>query len=391
MRCQFLKHGLAIDYNRLVRPCCSFHGDQAWRDQNQLHQANLVTWHNRDQIQNLQQTLTNDQWPNECGVCKSIESEGRGDSMRLNAESSYSHYQADDITLELRPGNVCNFACQTCWPEASSRVTDFYRRAGIDVTADWTAGDGHSITITQGRHALDLDKIGSVLPRVKDIVLLGGEPFYDPDCRRILAWLIEQKCTANLLIFTNGSCIDRGMIENYQGHITLIFSLDAMGQDAEYIRFGTRWADIYDNYNYCRNLDNISTRVNITASTYNFHLIGKLIEWLADDWPEVVSFGIASTVNNTWFMDESVLPLLSRAWVVQELETSMRYLDTADIEHYQRLNAQNALGSICDRLRQMPFDAVKYDKFVDFVGAMDRVKHTDFKASMPALAAMLDY
>jgi hypothetical protein len=120
-------------------------------------------------------------------------------------------------------------------------------------------------------------------------------------------------------------------------------------------------------------------------------LIGKLLEWLADDWPEVVSFGIASTVNNTWFMDESVLPLLSRAWVVQELETSIRYLDTADIEHYQRLNAQNALSSICDRLRQMPFDAVKHDKFVSFVSAMDKVKHTDFKASMPSLAAMLDY
>lgn len=391
MRCQFIKHGLAIDYNRLLRPCCSFHGDQTWRDQNQLGQVKLVTWHSRPQLQKLQQQLGQDSWPMECGVCREIESEGRGDSMRLNAESSYGHYQEDDITLEIRPGNVCNFACQTCWPEASSRVTDFYQRAGIDTATDWTAGDGNSINITQNRQPLDLDKIGTVLPRIRDIVVLGGEPFFDPDCKRFLAWLVQQKCTANLLVFTNGSCIDRSILADYAGRITLIFSIDAMGEAAEYIRFGTRWQDVVDNYYYCRELDTINTRVNITASTYNFHLIGKLVEWLAQDWPEVVSFGIASTVNNTWFMDESVLPMISRAWVVERLETSIGALELANIERYQKINAQNALSAIVDRLEHMPFDAIKYQRFVDFVAAMDRVKHTDFKRSMPVLFDILNY
>ena len=391
MQCQFLKHGLAIDYNRLVRPCCSFHGNQIWRDQNQIQKVNLVTWHQKSQLVELRDQLSNDQWPSECHVCKELESQGRGDSMRLNAQSSYAHYQPEDITLEIRPGNVCNFACQTCWPEASSRVTDFYQRAGIDTTQDWTASDEHSITITQERHPLDLDKIGTVLPRIKDIVILGGEPFYDPNCKKLLAWLVEQQCTANLLIFTNGSCIDREMLQNYPGKITLIFSIDAMGEAAEYIRFGTRWSEVCDNYLYSRSRPDINTRVNITVSAYNFHLVGKLVEWLAQDWPEVVSFGVASTVNNSWFMDESVLPLLSRAWIVEHLQNTLGYLDHADIEQYQRINAQNALSAIVDRLQDMPFDAIKYQRFVDFVAAMDRVKRTDFKQSMPVLADILGY
>ena len=391
MQCQFLKHGLAIDYNRLVRPCCSFHGNQIWRDQNQIQKVNLVTWHQKSQLVELRDQLSNDQWPSECHVCKELESQGRGDSMRLNAQSSYAHYQPEDITLEIRPGNVCNFACQTCWPEASSRVTDFYQRAGIDTTQDWTASDEHSITITQERHPLDLDKIATVLPRIKDIVILGGEPFYDPNCKKLLAWLVEQQCTANLLIFTNGSCIDREMLQNYPGKITLIFSIDAMGEAAEYIRFGTRWSEVCDNYLYSRSQPDINTRVNITVSAYNFHLVGKLVEWLAQDWPEVVSFGVASTVNNSWFMDESVLPLLSRAWIVEHLQNTLGYLDHADIEQYQRINAQNALSAIVDRLQDMPFDAIKYQRFVDFVAAMDRVKRTNFKQSMPVLAGILGY
>ena len=391
MRCQFLKHGLAIDYNRLVRPCCSFHGNQTWRDQNQIQKVNLVTWHQKSQLVELRDQLSNDQWPSECHVCKELESQGRGDSMRLNAQSSYAHYQPEDITLEIRPGNVCNFACQTCWPEASSRVTDFYQRAGIDTTQDWTASDEHSITIAQERHPLDLDKIGTVLPRIKDIVILGGEPFYDPNCKKLLTWLVEQQCTANLLIFTNGSCIDREMLQNYPGKITLIFSIDAMGEAAEYIRFGTRWSEVCDNYLYSKSQPDINTRVNITVSAYNFHLVGKLVEWLAQDWPEVVSFGVASTVNNSWFMDESVLPLLSRAWIVEHLQNTLGYLDHADIEQYQRINAQNALSAIVDRLQDMPFDAIKYQRFVDFVAAMDRVKRTNFKQSMPVLAGILGY
>jgi hypothetical protein len=164
-----------------------------------------------------------------------------------------------------------------------------------------------------------------------------------------------------------------------------------MGEAAEYIRFGTRWSEVCDNYLYSRSQPDINTRVNITVSAYNFHLVGKLVEWLAQDWPEVVSFGVASTVNNSWFMDESVLPLLSRAWIVEHLQNTVGYLDHADIEQYQRINAQNALSAIVDRLQDMPFDAIKYQRFVDFVAAMDRVKRTDFKQSMPVLADILGY
>ena len=41
---------------------------------------------------------------------------------RIHRLLALQYIPTDDITLEIRPGNTCNFACQTCWPEASSRV-----------------------------------------------------------------------------------------------------------------------------------------------------------------------------------------------------------------------------------------------------------------------------
>jgi hypothetical protein len=352
-----------------------------------LDQVDLVTWHQRPELQKLQQSLSQEQWPSECHVCEHFESQGRGDSMRLNAESSYAHYQADDLTLEIRPGNVCNFACQTCWPEASSRVTDFYRKAGIDTTADWTAGDDAVIEIRQVKHQLDLDKIGAVLPRIRDIVVLGGEPFYDPACKRFLAWLVEQSCKSNLMIFTNGSCVDRELLAAYPGSVTMIFSLDAIGRPAEYIRYGTDWDTVYSNYLHCRALPNVAVRVNITTSVYNFHLVSELVEWLAKDWPEVVSFGAAHTVNNTWFMDESAILLQSRPAIITRLNSTIKNLEHADIEKYQRINAQNALASIRDNLEDMPFDAIKHQRMKDFIYQMDQAKHINIRDYLPEVSS----
>jgi len=46
-----------------------------------LDQVDLVTWHQRPELQKLQQSLSQEQWPSECHVCEHFESQGRGDSM----------------------------------------------------------------------------------------------------------------------------------------------------------------------------------------------------------------------------------------------------------------------------------------------------------------------
>ena len=131
MDCKFLEHGLAIGYNGVVKPCCDWSFDQDYAELNHHTQIDLSTWHQSIPIVNARQKLNNNQWPDSCRRCAKIEQQGRTDSTRGNAASAYKSYQGNDITLEIRPGSVCNFACQTCWPEASSRVAQFYDRAGL--------------------------------------------------------------------------------------------------------------------------------------------------------------------------------------------------------------------------------------------------------------------
>ena len=358
MECKFIKHGIALSYDQLLKPCCEWRISDQWREHHHLKQVDIVNWHRHPEIVQAQNQLLSDQWPSACSYCERVESQGRADSMRGNSNHSYADYTGDDITLEIRPGNTCNFACQTCWPAASSRVAQYHHRAGL-VDID---------TVNSNR----LDDFEFLLPvahRIRDVILLGGEPFYDKSCRAFLTWA-EKNLTANLMIFTNGSDIDYDFLKNYQGTVTLIFSLDAVGRPAEYIRYGTIWQEVYSNYLRVKEFNHVRMRVNITCSVYNYIYIKDLIDLLCQDWPSVVTFG---TVSQT-YLHENVIPPQFRAEIIQSLEQAVSCIQSTDIEFGQKCNALNALNATINNLENTSWDQEGYKKFCEVTKKLDQVK-----------------
>jgi MoaA/NifB/PqqE/SkfB family radical SAM enzyme len=376
MQCKFLQHGVQIHYSGLVKPCCVFEPTESYRHANHISQINLTNWHNSDDLTKLRQELAHDQWPQECRQCADLEQQGRGDSARLGGQQAYADYGPNDITLEIRPGNTCNFACQTCWPAASSRVSDYYRKAGIPIQSTVEATWNYTL-------------IQPILPRIKDIVILGGEPFYDKKCVQFLRWLVQQAHQPKITMFTNGSLIDFEFLAAYQHTVTLVFSLDAIERPAEYIRYGTEWPTVYANYLSCKKLDKVDVRVNITTSPYNYPYLASLIGILVQDWPTVVSWGVAGQGANSRFMSEAVIPVHHRAQVIKYLESGLGTLQSADIEHNQRINACNAMQAIITNLDHMVYDANSHQQFKTFVQAMDHSKRIRLRDYCPETADYL--
>lgn len=379
MECKFLSHGLALSYDQIVRPCCAFTSTTEWNANNHLSQVDLTTWHNSKQIIKLKDQLEKEIWPDECVKCKNNEKSNNSASVRLGGANAYKNYKRHDITLEIRPGSVCNFACQTCWPSASSRVRDFYRKANLQ----------SNIPIVSN----SLNNFDFLLPikdQIKDIVVLGGEPFYDKNCLKFFEWMVPYNFKSNLLIFTNGSYIDYNFIKNYPGTLTLVFSMDAVGKPAEYIRYGTEWDVVLENFNRCKQFDNVKLRVNITLSTYNYFYLAELISLLISDWPEVVTFGFASAGENvhTKYMDESLIPMDCRLPVINSLVDCLKILEDADIESGQRSHVSNAVDSIITNLKTAEWDKNKFEKFKNFVSTMDQAKNINIKDYCPEVAEM---
>jgi len=374
MECKFIKYGIALAYDQVVKPCCEWRLDSAWKEQNHISQVDLSTWHKSPQVVKFAQQLEKNTWPIPCGKCAQIEHSGRFDSMRGNSNHAYAHYKDDDITLEIRPGNVCNFACQTCWPAASSRVADYHSRAGLINIKDV---DSNSFD--------DFDFLLPIAHRIKDVVLLGGEPFYDKSCLKFLFWA-QQNLSSNIMMFTNGSRVDYDFIKSYPGRLTLIFSLDAIKKPAEYIRHGTDWNQVVENYHTVKSMSNVETRVNITCSVYNYLYIEELIEFLCKDWPAVVSFG----VPNSSYLRESVVPMPHRKPMIDSLNRAIDVVRATDIESGQKSNAINALTSIIENLRTLPWSESDHKKLCDFVERMDTVKQISMKDYCKDLSVILE-
>lgn len=373
MDCKFIHNGLAISYDHVIKPCCVWKIDNNWQQQNQLPTVDLANWHTSQSVINIQQSLTQDQWPTSCSDCARIESHGRSDSMRVNGNSAYAHYDANDITLEIRPGNTCNFACQTCWPEASSRVAQYHSQAGLI-----------DIKNINSRRITDFEFLLPIRHRIRDVVLLGGEPFYDKACREFLAWA-QQNLSANLTMFTNGSMIDWDFLSNYQGRITLVFSIDAAGHAAEYVRMGTVWLDVWSNYQRAKAM--VNTRVNITTSVYNYHHLESLMELLTPDWPDVVSFGTPIKEH----LLESIVPVDLRDEIISSLHRAIQLVENANIESGQKHNAVNALTSIATRLQTQPWNAAGHQQWCNFVQSMDQVKGIAARDYCSTLDKLLTY
>lgn len=373
MQCKFLKHGMAISYDHVVKPCCEWQQDSDYPKQNHISLVDLTTWHQQNKV--YEQQLANNTWPTACSRCQHRESQHRGDSTRLGGEQAYAHYSNDDITLEIRPGNVCNFSCQTCWPAASSRVTQHHVQAGLI--------DIKSVNST---HIDNFDFLLPIATRIKDVVLLGGEPFYDPNCRKFLSWA-QQNLHSRITMFTNGSAVDWDWVENYPGQITMVFSIDAVGKAAEYIRFGTNWDTVWANFKQAQSNPKINLRVNITTSVYNYYYLDQVIDLLITQWPSVVTFGSPSGAH---FL-ESVIPVPLRDQIIQRLRLALESILSAEIPEDQQQNASNALKSIIDNLTTQSWNQLHHKTFVEFVSNMDQVKHIDIRTHCEFLADVLDF
>jgi sulfatase maturation enzyme AslB (radical SAM superfamily) len=375
MECKFLTNGIAIQYHDFLKPCCTWRYDDAWVQNHNVNKIDIVKWHDHPDLVSARAQLAQGHWPKNCVDCQTVEEQGRQDSIRLNGASAYGDYKDTDITLEFRPGSVCNFACQTCWTPASTRVADYYKKAGVP--------DPFAGLIKNSFD--DFDLILPIADRLRSIVVLGGEPFYDPKCREFLQWC-QQHTPADLVAFTNGSCVDAEFVKNFPNKFTLVFSLDAVGKAAEYIRFGTDWPKVVENYNLVKSLPNVEVRVNITTSPYNFYYFIDVVDMLLDDWPSVVSFGPAIEEH----LNERVIPLAVRRPIIDKLIKFLPRLESADIEKDQKANAVNAVKAIINNLETMEYDPRVHAVFKDFVSKMDMVKKVRLQDHCPEIAGILE-
>jgi len=373
MKCAYLSHGIAFSYSLSVKPCCDFKTDTKWQENNNIKNIDFNNWHKSPSIEKIKNNFKNNQWTENCSVCKSIEELGITNSLRQNGNLSYKDYNEDDITLEIRPGVTCNFSCQTCWPTASSRVMQHHTQANL-------------LDKEIKNHKIDnFEFLNPIKHRIKNVIVLGGEPFFDKNCLNFLNYA-QKNLKAHLTIFTNGSKINYDFIKNYKGKIKLVFSIDAIGKVSEYIRYGSVWNDVKSNFENCLQIESVETSVNVTLSVYNIHEIHETIDYFLKN-NYFISFGFVLEDH----LKVKIIPKDLRNIVIYNLKNAIKQVLTAKIEKNQKLNSVHSLKHALHELENDDWDKSNLIKWQNFVRVMDKVKDTNIKDYSDFLTDLLNY
>lgn len=212
----------------------------------------FVQWWNQDQrLEDFRKELLIPQFPRACESCEMQELVG--ESFRTNINRQHptinSVYPRE---WSIMFGNTCNLACWTCnedWSstvEAHKRVLkilpDNYKNPNTEFERQWPALR-ESILKSYDYH----DDI--------TLSILGGEPTYNPLVIEFLNWLLDNGYSSRtrLEITTNGTKHNRmmrGLDKKDWKYVYVAVSVDAVGERAEWIRYGSSWKDVNASVDY---------------------------------------------------------------------------------------------------------------------------------------------
>lgn len=260
--------------NGRYRNCCAVDPDIV------SDSYNFVQWWTEDQrLEAFRKELSTQSFPAACHSCEMQELVG--DSFRTNINRQHPTINAVyPREWSIMFGNTCNLACWTCnehWSstvEAHKRVLNIlpvdYKNPNHEFDRNWPALR-ENILKSYDYH----DDV--------TISILGGEPTYNPTVIEFLNWLLANGYASRtrLEITTNGTKNNRMMRrldKKDWKYIYVAVSVDAIGERAEWIRYGSCWEDVNASIDYYINNANY-VELHCIVSVLNIGDLPDLIDY----------------------------------------------------------------------------------------------------------------
>jgi len=306
---------LATRPNGDVRVCCTANASGAGEDDDKT--AGLVkkdgiamnvrdhtieeVW-NSDHMRRTRLQMLNNKVPESCRKCfeeeaKGIKSKRNWETevwnRRLDIDSIVSQTQFDGSLpvnipyFDLRLGNMCNLKCVMCSPhDSSSWIKDWklqypqYKDPLLLKDQDWDS----SYDYTWYKKGSFLDTMKNQAQHIKELYFAGGEPLMIPEHYAILEFMVAEGHAKNCILRynSNGTEISEKLIALWEQfkEVKFNFSLDAIGEQNDYIRYPSKFETIEKNLKLLdETSDNITVNIACAVQALNIYRVTDLAEW----------------------------------------------------------------------------------------------------------------
>ena len=290
-----------------------------------LYEDDISEVWNSKHIQDIRKRLLNGEQIQECNVCWNVENAekdyGGHDAPKSTRLDSIQSYMEDDgifswlresieknmqstlddgvveeslKSLELRLGNHCNLKCNMCWGYSSSRINS--ERLHLLQSKDkdmpswlfdmWYPSeyDISKIDMMWHENPKFLENFKKVAPTLKRLYVTGGEPSIIEANTKIINHLIDignKEChvsfTTNLIVWNEDLYEKLEFFDRSEVQV----SVDGYRKSQEYIRYGSDWRTVSDNFKKLIKLpDKVRIQVYNVFQIYNMFETYKLMKWM---------------------------------------------------------------------------------------------------------------
>lgn len=312
--CGLAWHGLSIQANGGIRPCCRY---------SLVHPVdNSEAPEQSSAMKIIRSQMLQGQIPEGCIRCKEDEVSGIR-SKRMRSQKWFSSLPTSNDAGEIRViefsiGNLCNARCLMCSSHLSSGWNQEVERIGHQKSPLFPG---------------DEKRILAHLSSVRELEVIGGETFLGDHFLRLLRAIDQQQAAGNIVLklVTNLSIFPveetLSLLKKFK-KVEIFGSIDGYKDRNSFIRYPITWDVVeksVDRYlEWSRDLANIHFSIIHSSSALSFGTLPQLLEW----WEKILQQKSFSTENRFWFNSVidpdfqalNVLPLDFRKQIVQELK-----------------------------------------------------------------------
>jgi hypothetical protein len=416
---------LATRPNGDVRVCCTANASGAGiidvKDAGLVKDMNLKThtvaevW-NSDFMRNVRLQMLDNKIPNSCTKCfqeeeKGITSKRNWETMvwqdRLDINSIVAQTSPDGSLpvnipyFDLRLGNMCQLKCIMCSPhDSSSWIKEWkiqypkYKTVELKQDQGWDS----SFDYTWYQKGSFLDTMRSQATYIKELYFAGGEPLLIPEHYKILEFMVETGASKNCILRynSNGVELPEKLFElwNHFKQVKFNFSIDAVGDRNDYIRYPSNWRDIVTNLHRLDDTpDHIVVNIACAVQLLNIMNLPELVHWKTSMNFKKINLppygaGLVGThlVYLPSYLNVRVLPLHLK----KEIEKRIIYFCARNQYGDEFVNnpygKQRWLGLV---QYMMAEDwSSKLPSTIEYLESCDQQRGTDFRKVFPELSTM---
>lgn len=259
-----------------VRPCCVY-----FTEVGNVKDASLNDTFYNSKMSDLRDAFLSGKQPSGCQHCWRLESKGLSSNRTWHMSLLKKQLLTVNLenptirSLDIKPGNTCNFKCRICNPVSSSLFAQESNKIQNIAVKTYNWAEENSAV---------MNEISDLLPNLTNIDMYGGEPFLIKPLLRLVKQAVDLRYSKNIRLHynSNGSVYPEKFINYWKKfkHVDIHFSIDNIGDRFELERGGS-WNQVDSNINQLINLKlpNIKISIMPAISIMNIFYIDELLQW----------------------------------------------------------------------------------------------------------------